>query len=456
MEASMNQDTNGLFFEEWSQWLDQLQQPGTLKQLLVIVALGLLSLLAVYVVRKLLLRWFVLGQQHTSMTLGARSYDGLLFPSLWLASVYAASKLMQVPMRYSLFRLALPAILALLVIRSLVKILRLTFKEWRWISVLERTVSWVIWIGVVLWISGLLPLLMQQLDGMQIRIGSIRTNLLSLVFAPITVILALLVSLWLASLIEARLLREATGSTLSLRKIISNALRALLLLVGLLVGLRAVDIDLTAFSVFGGALGVGVGLGLQKLASNYVSGFVVLAERSIRIGDYVKIDGFEGTITDITARYTVLHSWNGVEAILPNDMLVNQRVENRSLSYLRVWHSITITVGYGNDVDLVQSLLVEAALSQPRVLHEPKPLANLENFGVDGLDFRLGFWITDPELGTGLLRSEICKHILRSLDLHQISIPYPQRVLHFAEGQTLPVELQGASEATVKGQGKVV
>ena len=450
----MNQDTNGLFFEEWMQWLNQAQQPAMLKQLAVIVALGLLSLLLVYLVRKLSSKWLSDEQQRATVTLGKRNFDGLLFPALWLVLTYTASHGTYATVRYSLFRLALPAILALLLIRTLVKILRLTFREWRWIRVLERTVSWVIWIGVVLWISGLLPMLLQLLDGMQIRIGSIKTNVLALVFAPVTVVLALLVSLWLASLLEARLLRDATGSTLSLRKIISNAARALLLLVGLLVGLHAVDIDLTALSVFGGALGVGVGLGLQKLASNYVSGFVVLAERSVRIGDYVKIDGFEGTITDITARYTVLHSWNGVEAILPNDMLVNQRVENRSLSDLRVWHSVTVTVGYGNDVDLVQSLLLEAALSQPRVLRDPAPLANLENFGVDGLDFRLGFWITDPENGTGLLRSEICKHILRSLDLHQISIPYPQRVLHIAEGQMLPVALQAASAVSASEQSK--
>ena len=223
----------------------------------------------------------------------------------------------------------------------------------------------------------------------------------------------------------------------------SNALRVLLLLLGLLVGLRAVDIDLTALSVFGGALGVGVGLGLQKLASNYVSGFVVLAERSVRIGDYIKVDGFTGTVTNITARYTVLRDLTGVEAILPNDMLVNQRVENSSLSDSQVWQTVSITVGYGSDVDLVQSLLVEAALSQERVLRAPGPVAGLRNFGADGLDFSLGFWIADPEIGTISLRSEICKHVLRSMAQHNIDIPYPQRVLHIAQGENVPVLLQG-------------
>ena len=439
----MNHDTNGLFFADWAQWLAQIQQPAALKEIAVIVALGLVSLLAVYVLRKLFYRLFPREQSHASVTLGASSYDGLLFPALWLAAVYVAAQIMQGTTRFSLFRLALPAIFALLAIRTLVKILRLTFKEWRWARVLERTVSWVIWIGVVLWISGVLPLLLQQLDAMQIRLGSFKTNLLSLIFAPVTVVFALLVSLWLSSMLEAQLLRDVTGSALSLRKIMSNAIRAIFLLVGLLVGLRAVDIDLTAFSVFGGALGVGVGLGLQKLASNYVSGFVVLAERSVRIGDYIKVDGFTGTVTNITARYTVIRDLTGVEAILPNDMLVNQRVENSSLSDLQVWQSVSITVGYGSDVELVQSLLVEAALSQERVLRSPGPVAGLRNFGADGLDFSLGFWIADPEIGTISLRSEICKHVLRSMGEHKIDIPYPQRVLHIAQGENVPVLLHG-------------
>ena len=143
------------------------------------------------------------------------------------------------------------------------------------------------------------------------------------------------------------------------------------------LALEIVNIDLTAFSVFGGALGVGIGLGLQKLAANYVSGFVVLLERSVRIGDVIKVDNFEGRVTDITARFTSLRSVTGIEAILPNDMLVNQRVENSSLIDTRVWHWLPVTVSYGSDVELVRRLLVEAAATQSRVAREPEPAAFL-------------------------------------------------------------------------------
>jgi small-conductance mechanosensitive channel len=240
----------------------------------------------------------------------------------------------------------------------------------------------------------------------------------------------LIVTLWISAGIESRVLRNATGGELSLRKAISNATRALLIFVGLIVALSAVGIDLTALSVLGGAVGVGIGLGLQKLAANYVSGFVILAERNMRIGDNVRVDGFEGLITQINARYTVIRSLTGRESIVPNEMLITNRVENLSLADSRVYQSSIVSVGYESDVELVRSLLMKAAQDQPRVLQDPAPVINLSNFGADGLEFTIGYWIADPEVGQGGLKSDINFAVLAALRAHAIDIPYPQRVLH--------------------------
>jgi small-conductance mechanosensitive channel len=215
-----------------------------------------------------------------------------------------------------------------------------------------------------------------------------------------------------------------------LRKAVSNAVRALLVGVGLVLSLTAVGIDLTALSVLGGAIGVGVGLGLQKLAASYVSGFVMLAERSVRIGDHVRIDNFEGRITNINARYTVVRALSGRESVVPNEMFISNRIENLSLTDPKVLQSTTVSVSYASDVDLVIRLLKEAARDQPRVLAEPAPDAQLNQFGADGLEFTLSYWITDPENGQGNLKSAINLQILRSLRTHGIEIPYPQRVVH--------------------------
>jgi small-conductance mechanosensitive channel len=215
--------------------------------------------------------------------------------------------------------------------------------------------------------------------------------------------------------------------------------------VGLMVALSAVGIDLTALSVLGGAIGVGVGLGLQKLVANYVSGFVMLAERSVRIGDNVRVDTFEGRITDIRARYTVVRALSGRESIVPNEMFMANRIENLSLADSRVLQATVVSVGYDSDVELVMRLLVEAAKAQERVLRDPGPGVNLTNFGADGLEFTLNYWMTDPENGQQNLRSLVNLAVLKALRDNGIEIPFPQRVMHASA--PLASSLEKMSEA---------
>jgi small-conductance mechanosensitive channel len=308
--------------------------------------------------------------------------------------------------------------------------LQVAFKNAPLVRALERTISWLAWIAMVLWVSGLLPVILEELDGIKWKVGNSTLSVRTLLEGALTAGVVLLITLWISSAIEARLLRSATGSELSLRKAVSNATRVVLMFVGLLLALSSVGIDLTALSVLGGAIGVGVGFGLQKLAASYVSGFVMLAERSVRIGDNVRVDTFEGRITDINARYTVVRAPSGRESIVPNEMFISNRIENLSLSDSRVLQSTVVSVGYDSDAALVMRLLKDAAAKQSRVLRDPEPSAALTNFGADGLEFTLNYWIVDPENGQQNLRSDINLLVLQSLRDHQIEIPYPQRVVH--------------------------
>jgi small-conductance mechanosensitive channel len=218
-----------------------------------------------------------------------------------------------------------------------------------------------------------LPLVLEELDQITWKMGDSRLSVRTLIEGSLTAGLVLIVALWIASAIETRLLRSATGGELSLRMAVSNATRALPLFVGLLVALAAVGIDLTALSVLGGAIGVGLGFGLQKLAANYISGFVILAERSMRIGDNVRVDNFEGRITQINARYAVIRSLTGRESIVPNELLITSRVENLSLADAQVWQSTVVSVAYDSDVSLVMRLLHEAALNQQHLATYGQP-----------------------------------------------------------------------------------
>jgi small-conductance mechanosensitive channel len=283
----------------------------------------------------------------------------------------------------------------------------------------------------VLWLTGALPMVLGQLEALRWKVGGADVSLRGIVEGALTAVVALVAVLWLSAAIEARLLATERVS-MSVRKMAANATRALLLLVGLLMALSAAGIPLTALSVFGGALGVGIGFGLQKLASNYISGFVILAERSLRIGDIVKVDGFEGRITDITTRYTVVRAGNGRESLVPNEMFITQRVENLTFADTKVAVSTKIQVAYGTDIEALLPKLHDAVCSVPRVLAEPTCVVFLAGFGADGLDLTVTFWIGDVSKGEANVRSEVNFAILRCLNDNGVEIPYPQRVVRQA------------------------
>ena len=372
------------------------------------------------------------GQSRLSVLFGTRQVDGALFPLFWLGLTYLERMaLLHWVGHAPLLRLALPALTALLLIRSVATVLRAALPGVAAVRLLERTVSWAAWMGMLLWVSGVLPAVMRQLDTITWKMGGTQMTVTDLIEGALIAGALMLLALWASSYLEERLLRRATGATLSVRKAVAKATRAFMLFLGLMLGLSAVGIDLTALSVLGGAMGVGIGFGLQKLAASYISGFLVLAERSLRIGDLVRVGGFEGSIADIRTRYTVIRAANGSEALVPNETLMTSTVENLSFSDSRLNQSTTITVGYDSDAAQVQRLLEQAALQCSRVLRQPAPAALLNNFGADGLEFTLSYWLGDPENGgLGGVRSQVNLAILDALRGAGVDIPYPQRVLH--------------------------
>jgi small-conductance mechanosensitive channel len=411
---------------DMSTWLASFQRPSVWLELSVVAVCGLLAWAAVAALRRTFR-----PNEAQSIWFGRSLVDGVLFPVALLSLGYAGRSVLVSQQELVVFKLVIPVFVSLVVIRVGVKVLQVAFNDASWLRPIERTISWVAWLAMVLWVSGLLPVVLNELDQITWKLGGSTLSVRMMIEGALTAGAVLIITLWISAAIEARLLSSASnGGELSLRKAVSNATRALLMFVGLMLALSSVGIDLTALSVLGGAIGVGIGFGLQKLAANYVSGFVILTERSMRIGDNVRVDNFEGRITDINARFTVIRSLQGREAIVPNEMLITQRVENLSLADPKVWQSTVVNVSYESDVELVSHLLVRAALAQPRVMQDPAPSAALSAFGADGLEFTLGYWIADPENGQMNLKSLINKSILESFRTHGIQIPYPQRVVH--------------------------
>jgi small-conductance mechanosensitive channel len=379
-----------------------------------------------------------------SVWFGRALVDGLLFPLLALGLTYAATRIVGEHQPVVLLRLAVPVLMSLAGIRFIARVLTVAFPNSAFARVVERVFSWLAWIAAVLWVVGVLPEVRAEMDSIHFTFGKSRVSLLGLVEGTLSAGAVMVAALWVSAVLEKQVLRQAVHD-LSLRKVAANAIRAALLLVGVLVALSATGIDLTALSVLGGALGVGLGFGLQKLAANYVSGFVILFERSLRIGDVVRVDGFEGQVMDIKTRYTLIRSPGGRESIVPNEKLITERIENLSLADPKILLTTDVAVGYDSDVAVVEQVLLEAARATPRVLDDPAPSARLVRFGNDGLEFQLLFWIADPGNGQLNVKSDVNLAILKGLREREIEIPYPQRVVHL---RPVPPATSSATEAT--------
>ncbi|MEF9964667.1 MAG: mechanosensitive ion channel [Comamonas sp.] len=403
--------------------IQDFEQSSTLQELAVLViCIGLAWLLT---------RSFYRHRDDgkPSVWFGKTAWGGALFPLLALLLTAAARMAVEHYQPVFLLRLAVQILLSLAVIRLVARVLAKTFPNSTLVRLVERIFSWLAWGVAVLGILGVLPQVMAQLDAVQFAFGKTSISVLELLQGAISVGMVMLVVLWISTTFEQRVIDDLVKD-LSMRKMAVNLTRMLLITIGLLVALSLVGVDLTALSVLGGAFGVGLGFGMQKIASNYVSGFLVLIERALRIGDNVRVDGFEGRITDIRTRYTVIRASNGRESIVPNETLITQRVENLTDADQKFNLTTQIVVGADSDVAQVREVLKNAALAQDRVLAKPEPSVFLVNFAADGLEFSLSFYINDPINGQANVKSAVNIAVLEGLRSAKIDIPFPQRVLH--------------------------
>lgn len=323
--------------------------------------------------------------------------------------------------------IAIPLTVALAVIRVLVYALHGLFGTPAWLPASERAIAFAVWGLVLLYFTGVLPEASAELDQIRIPIGSNQVSVLDLVTGATVIILTIACTLWLSGMIEQRLQRAA-NLDISVRVVLGKFLRAVLLAIGVLVALQAVGFDLTLLTVFGGALGVGIGLGLQKLASNYIAGFTILLDRSIRLGDMITVDNRTGVVAKVTSRYVVVRGLDGIEAVVPNETLVTTTVLNHSYTSKDVRVAVTVQIGYDGDVDRALELMEAAARGEPRVLTAPNPpQAFLSRFADTGIELELGVWINDPENGQLNLKSALSRAILRSFRENGVRIPYVQR-----------------------------
>jgi small-conductance mechanosensitive channel len=382
---------------------------------------------------------------------GLAGIERALFPVSALLCVLVGEALLAEWNPISLLRLTEALLVALAIVRVVGYLLRSAFNDSPKLEALERAIGWFVWIGLALHLANLLPAIRGFLGGITFPIGKHEISLLLMIRGAFSVVVTLLIALWLGRLIESRLMSSA-ALDINLRTILSKLVKAVLILFAVLFALSAVGLDLTLLSVFGGALGVGLGFGLQKIASNYVSGFIILADRSVSIGNTVTIDSREGVVTRMTSRYVVVRSLDGTEAIIPNETIITSTVVSQSYSDPRVRVPIPIQIAYESDLEATIALMLEIAREHPRVLADPGPTVVVQMFADSGINLELGVWINDPDAGRGNLRSDLYRALWKAFQKHEIRIPYPQREVRVIGAEPLPEAGNRAVSAGLAGQ----
>lgn len=356
----------------------------------------------------------------------------LAFPLSGMVLVAAARLALKPFIHVNLLKVAMPLLGSMALVRSVVFVLRQAFPKAAWLTAWERIIAAVVWGWLALYITDLAPYVIESLEQVQFKIGQQAVDLWMILRGVVTIFLTVVLALWIAGVIEARLMQVESLDG-NLRIVGVRVAKAVLTVVAILISLSLVGIDMTALSVFTGALGVGLGFGLQKIASNYVSGFIILLDRSIRIGNIVQVGADSGEVTQITTRYTVLKHPGGVEYIVPNETLIGGVVQNQTFSDTRIRLVTTVGVAYDTDLDLAVRLMTSVAAAHERVLVDPPPKVFLSRFGDSSLDLELGFWITDPEGGKGNVLSDINFGVWRAFKENNIVIPFPQREIRILQ-----------------------
>ena len=410
-------------------WAD-LQQPSILWQAGTLA----LCLVAAWWLAGML-QWRAPDSSTETLKRGAAAFRRVVFPLLAMLLLLSGRAVLGHWHNTNLFGVAIPLFGALAAIRFAVYLLRLGVSSANWLDPFERTIATLVWATLAMHLTGILPEIITWLTDVELSAGKHKLSLWALLSAGFWIVVGLLLALWAGAALESRMMRAASLHS-SLRVVFSRLGKAVLLVVSVLVVLPLIGVDITVLSVFGGALGVGLGLGMQKIASNYLSGFIILLDRSIRLGDMITVDNQYGEVTNITTRYVVVRSLAGIEAIIPNDTLVTTTVLNHSYSDRSVRLVVRVQVAYRTDMAGVLGVLVEVARRHPRVLKDPEPTANVMQLADSGVELELGFWINDPERGSSNVRSEVSVDLLSEFGARGIEIPFPQREVRMLQGNS--------------------
>ncbi len=409
-------------FVPWARnWLITMSRPSRLGQILFIG----FAFFAAWIIRQQLTPRFNVWMRGLTLTNRRARFLILIRDRIrWLAFVLilwiAALVLAEFtwPSRSYLIRFVAELATALVALSIISRLIRN--------QLVRRTVRWAAWISVTLWMTGFFDEAVTLLDGAAIRLGETRISALLILQTLMSVGITIFLASWLSGEARVRLMRNEELSP-SMRVLSEKLITMLLYALALVIGLQFIGFDLTTLTVLSGAIGLGLGFGLQKVVSNLVSGVILLLDKSIKPGDVISLGDTFGWISGLGARYVSVVTRDGREYLIPNEDLITNQVVNWSHSSKLVRLDIYFGVSYDSDPHAVRRIAVEAANSVSRVQAEPKAVCHIVGFGDSSIDFILRFWIDDPSGGLTNIRGNVYLALWDALKANAVDIPFPRR-----------------------------
>ena len=400
----------------WQEIINDLTTPLIAWQIAIIVVAIAIAWMINGVLRQSVMKR---APEHWKIAIG--SINRVLFPLTTLILVLISQLIISGWQHVGLLQLASRLLLAMAAIRLIVYFVRYLFPPGGWLKTLESIIAWSIWGALVMHLTGVLPEIALTLKSIQFNIGKNQLNMLLVLQALVTIIITIFAALWVSRMVENKLMRTEHVNA-NLRVVLGKLIRILFMFIALLVALSAVGLDITLLSVFGGALGVGLGFGMQRIASNYVSGFIILLDKSMQIGDVLTVDKHYGVVSDMRSRYMVLSKLDGSNVIIPNESLITGAVINHSLTEHKGRVQIRLAINYDSPLELAMRLMFDSANNHVRVLQNPTAEVQVEGFNEHGIVLLLTVWIEEPEKGAAGLQSALLISIWKLFKQNEITL----------------------------------
>jgi small-conductance mechanosensitive channel len=409
-------------------------------QLLLLLSALILALLF----HKIFEKWFIkknhlnlesrkiLSRTDRGMIQGMRTMRRIVFPLATALMLLATSLILEsLGLAHNLLSILLPLFVALAIVRLVIYFMRAALPGTKWLTAGEGLIATLIWSGFVLYSFGWLDVVVNSLDAIGFSIGdNKRLSLLGIIKLVLMSAVFLLIALWLSRQLDKRL-RQSRVLDISMRVAVGKIFKFSLITIAILTALSSAGIDFTALAVFGGALGVGIGFGLRNIVSNFISGFILLFDRSIKPGDVITIGENFGWVVALHARYVVVKNREGVETLIPNENLVTSEVINWSFSDNKVRIKLPFQISYDDDPEQAMQVIIDAVSNQQRILLDPEPACRIIGFGDFGIELQLRVWITDPQNGMANVRSDLNLEVWKAFKQNNITIPYPRQEIQF-------------------------